>query len=83
VDDVSEHAPAHCAPVLGNVTVERVYGHDCPLRLRRLALELLAGLGYRDTPTLNGLPQRNEPPILLINKDKLAPDLGHHILEGV
>ena len=81
--DVTEHALAHCAPVLGNVTVERVYGHDHLLRLRRLALELLAGLGYRDILTLNDLPQRNELPILPINKDKLASDLGHHILEGV
>ena len=80
---MTEHTLARRAPVLGNVTVERVYGRDCLLRPHQLALKLLARLSYRGVLTLNGLPQRSKFHIVLIDKDKLAPDLGHHVLEGI
>jgi hypothetical protein len=60
--------------------VERVYGRDRLPRLRQLALQLLARLSYRGV--LNGLPKRSNP-LVLIDKDKLPPDRGHHVLDGV
>lgn len=80
---MTKHALARRAPVLGNVTVERVYGRDRLLRLRQLVLKILARLSYRGVLALNGLSQRSKLPLVLIDKDKLAPDLGHHVLEGV
>jgi hypothetical protein len=47
-------------------------------RLRQLPLILLARPSYRGV-----LAQRSKLPLVMIDKDKLAPDLGHHVLEGV
>jgi hypothetical protein len=63
VDDVTEHALALCSPVLGNLTMELVYGRNRLLRLRQPALKLLARISYRGILALNGLPQRSKLPL--------------------
>lgn len=75
---MTEQALALRAPVLGNVTVERLCGRDRLLRLRQPALKPLPA-----RLTLNGLPQRSKLPLVQIGRGTLEPDLGLYVFEGV
>lgn len=68
VEDVTEPALARCAPVLGSDAVECVYGRDCLLRHRQLALTCLARLNYHGVLAVNGLFQRSKLRLVLIDK---------------
>jgi hypothetical protein len=61
--DLTEHALALRSPVLGNLTMELVYGRKRLLRLRQPALKLLARISYRGILALSGLPQCSKPPL--------------------
>jgi hypothetical protein len=77
---MTKHALALRTPVLGNVTVDRVYGRDRLLCLLQLVLIPLALLGDL---ALNGLPQRSKLPLVQIDIVKPVTDLGHHVLDSV
>ena len=64
IDDVTEHALAHRAPVLDDVAVERVYGHDRLLSLCKLSLKLPVRLNCHGILALNALLQCRRAPLV-------------------
>ena len=56
MDDVAEYTPAHRAPALDDVAVTTFTCGRDHLRLRQLALKLLAGLSYRSVLVRNDVP---------------------------
>lgn len=83
VEDVSQDALFLCTPEPRDLSVELVQGPNRLLRLRQLDLELLPRVSYRGVLALDGLPQTLKLVFVVVDHDKLAPNLAHDGLEYV